>query len=192
MSPLVLSLVVALGAEEQELVSGQAPKRVQAEHPVPAWAPRTVSLGLTSREGLWSLQARVGWEAAFYERSGHDLVFTVHLGTGFALALPAGMTAHFQHVALVGLGYRKVSKRLNWGFHWGVGVDWYRAAYSFALLEGRVVAYTEGRAQVGVRVLENLVLGGWFGYGSPVQFDARFPGQTYCGGIMFGLFADWR
>ncbi|MEW5737635.1 MAG: hypothetical protein AB1938_01850 [Myxococcota bacterium] len=191
MHALALTLLLTLGADEQELLSGP-PKRFQATHPVPAWAPRTVSLGLTSREGMWSFQARLGWEAAFYERNGHDLVLTVHLGTGLALATPTGMTAHYQHVALAGFGYRKVSKLLNWGFHWGLGIDWYRAAYDVAPLESRVVAYTEGKGQIGLRVLQNLVVGAWFGYGSPVTFDARYPGQTYCGGLMFGLYADWR
>lgn len=192
MSALALSLVLTLSAADDELLSGHAPAKVQVTHPVPAWAPRTFSLGMTAREGLWSLQVRLGWEAAFYERRGHDLVFTVHLGTGLALAKPTGITDHFQHVALAGLGYRKVSKLVNWGFHWGIGIDWYRVAYGFAPLESRVVAYTEGKAQLGLRVLPNLVLGGWFGYGSPLAFDARYPGQTYSGGIMFGLYADWR
>jgi hypothetical protein len=141
---------------------------------------------------MWSLQLRVHWEITFYERMGHDLVATAVLGTGLALSMPAGMNGHYQHVALAGIGYRKVGKLVNWGFHWGIGANWYRASYVSTPLESRVVVYTEGRGQFGFRVLPHLVLGAYFGYGSPVQFDSRYPGLTYCGGIMFGLFADWR
>lgn len=192
MSALALALMLTLSAET-EVLSGTPSSAAKApEHPVPAFLPRGVSLGLSFNAPLWSLQARLQWEVGLYERRGHDLVATVVLGTGLAMALPPGMTAHYQHVGLLGFGYRKVSKLINWGFHWGVGANWYRAAFTARAFESRVVPYTEGRAQLGVRVLPHLVLGAYFGYGSPFEFNTRFPGLTYTGGIMFGLFADWR
>lgn len=193
MNALALALVMTLSASDGEVLSGDpSPAKKEAAHPVPPWAPRDASLGVTISSPMVSLALRLGWQIAFYERGGHDLVVTVVLGTGLALTAPQGMTSHYQHVALAGIGYRKVGPFLNWGFHWGIGANFYQALYPAFPTESRVVPYTEGRAQMGVRVLKHLVLGGFVGYGSPIQFDARYPGQTYTGGIMFGFFADWR
>ena len=197
MSALAIALALSLSAADGEPVVetiswGDQATNKKATHPVPPWLPRSAALGLTAREGMWSMHLRLHWEIGLYERNGHDLVLIPLLGTGFSLSTPQGMTAQYQHVALLGFGYRKVSKLINWGFNWGIGVNWYRTAYVYTPLESRVVGYTEGRAQLGVRVAKNVVLGGYFGYGSPLQFDARYPGLTYTGGIMFGLFVDWR
>jgi hypothetical protein len=193
MHALALALVMTLAADDGEVLSGEDPAaRRRPAHPVPAWAPRDVSLGITLNSPLASAQLRLGWQITFYERGGHDLVVTAVLGTGLALALPLGMTAHLQHVALVGLGYRKVGKVISWGFQWGIGANWYSASFAAAAAESRVVPFTEGRAQLGVRARDHLVLGVFAGYGSPVRFDARFPGLTYTGGLSIGLFVDWR
>lgn len=193
MTALALALVMTLAAGDGELLSGSdTPAKKEPAHPVPAWAPRDASLGITINSPMVSAQVRIGWQIAFYERAGHDLVFTVVLGTGLAMSRPMGMDAHFQHVGLLGIGYRKVGPLINWGFHWGIGGNWYRADYPIFPTESRVVAYTEGRGQFGFRVLKHLVLGLFVGYGSPISFDARYPGQTYCGGLMLGFFADWR
>lgn len=194
MNLLALALMLTLAAPEGETLSGGdplAPKRA-ASHPVPPWAPRDASLGVTINSPMVSAQFRLGWQIAFYERGGHDLVVTIVLGTGVAMSRPSGMTAHYQHVALAGIGYRKVGPLLNWGFHWGIGANWYQALYPAFPTESRVVPYTEGRGQFGLRLMKHFVLGLFVGYGSPVQFDVRFPGQTYTGGLMVGLFADWR
>jgi hypothetical protein len=193
MTALALALVMTLAAREREGLSGSdTPAKQEPAHPVPPWAPRDASLGVTINAPMVSAQLRIGWQLTFYERRGHDLVLTVVLGTGLALSRPTGMDAHFQHVGLLGIGYRKVGPLLNWGFQWGIGGNWYQADYPMFPTERRLVPYTEGRVQLGVRVLKHLVLGLFVGYGSPVSFDARYPGQTYSGGLMLGFFADWR
>lgn len=185
---LTLAAWVTMSAAGDDLHSTRAP----VEHPVPAWLPRDASLGLTVNSGLVSGQLRVGWQVTLYERGGHDLLAVLVLGTGLSFAQPAGMTTHYQHVALLGFGYRNVSDFFNWGFQWGIGADWYRVGYDRYPFENRVVPYTEGRVQLGLRAARALVLGLFGGYAAPVVYDSRHTGQTYAGGIIFGLYADWR
>ena len=45
---------------------------------------------------------------------------------------------------------------------------------------------------MGARLANNLILGGFVGYGSPWQFLDAYPARIYLGGVQFGVFLDWR
>lgn len=185
MIPWVLSVAVLLSPAEEQT----------AKALVPFWVPREVQTGLFVNSPMVALHVRLNWGLTFYERGGHNLFAALQVGTALALTVPVGMKEHFQHVALLGIAYRKTTQTLNWGFQWTLGPNWYRASFDPELswrLESYVVPYSEGRINVGYRVLKHLVLGIYGGYAAPVEFDERYPGRTYVGGVLFGLYADWR
>lgn len=184
-----------MGALAAILVSTLAVTPVTDSPPVPWFVPRGAAVGVFVNAPVVAPHLRLAWEAAFYAAGRDALVGLLALGTGFGLGVPAPMTEHFQHVLLAGLGYRNTHRRLHWGFQLGLGAVWYRAAYqpgSVWALESRVLGYAEGRGQLGLRLAPHLVLGLYAGYASPWRFDARYPGNTYLGGVDLGLFLDWR
>lgn len=188
----LLTLTLAL------LCAKPSAENTPLEHPVPAWIPRGASIGLFVNSPVVAPHVRIEWDVTFYESRQDAFIGLVELGTGFGLSLPSniGMKELFQHVALVGVGYRNTGSLFHWGFQFGLGPTWYRASYvphAPYLFESRVVGYAEGRAQVGLRLAPHLILGVYFGFASPWSFSTQlYPGNNYLGGFDFGFFADWR
>lgn len=173
---------------------------------VPWFVPRTASIAffLSPSNSAWTPSAffRIGWEVAILERPRNHLVVVVDVGTSAALSTPLQMRELYQHVAVVGLGYRSTHTLFHWGFHLAAGPVWYRASYapstrcpgSVSCLESRVLGWTEGRVQLGVKLAPNFLIGVSVGMGTPwgIDYTGRYPGNQYLGGLSLGLWADWR
>jgi hypothetical protein len=195
-----LVLAVFLGVSSTAVAEApESPKAASAaeldERPVPAWVPRGVSVGVFFNLPTVAPHLRLSWELGFFERPRNDFVAIVTLGTGAAVSLPPGFAENFQHVALVGLGYRSNHDVWQWGFQIVAGPVWYRASFIPAArqpFESRVLPYTEGRLQLGMRILPHLIIGLYGGYASPWDFDPRYPGNMLVGGPLAGVYADWR
>jgi hypothetical protein len=118
------------------------------------------------------------------------------LGTGTGASMPTAFKEHFQHVVLLGVGYRSNKEKWQWGFQVGSGPLWYMTNYVpevFYENENRVLGYVEGNVRAGLKLFPGAYTGIYFGYASPWSFDAqRYPGNTYCGGVDFGVYVDWR
>jgi hypothetical protein len=164
-------------------------------HPVPAWVPRTVDVGLFVLNDTVSVQGRLAWEVGLYEAPRNHLVLLAEVGTSTLLARGPMLQNLWQHLGLLGFGYRSTRELWHWGFHFVAGPLWYRAEFAphqnFAF-ESRVLGYSEGRVQVGLKAAPNLVLGLYLGFASAWTTDIRYQGSFFLGGPMFGLFADWR
>ncbi len=190
MHVLALALASALAVE----ISG--PDTAEREtHPIPWYVPRTFSLGLFINPPVATPHFRIGWEIGVLEQPRNHLVALWQIGSGTGASLPPGFKGLYQHVAIVGVGYRSTREVFHWGFTVTFGALWYRASFvpgSVYQFENRVLSYSEAHAQAGWRVLDHLVIGVYAGYASPWDVSIRFPGNIYTGGPLFGFFADWR
>ncbi len=182
MSTLALVMSLALGADPEW-------------HPVSPLIPRSVALGATFNAPAVAPTFRVSWEATLYEQPRNHLLGVFTIGSGATGLLPSGITALWQHVAWAGLGYQSTRDLFHWGFSFGAGVLWYRSFYAKGSAfppEDRVLGYSEGRLQVGIKVQRKLILGLYLGYGAPWDLGGLFPSVVYTGGTQVGLFGDWR
>lgn len=153
------------------------------------------SVGVFGNNAGAALHVRVSGELTFYTRPLNDLVALVQVGTAAAVVRPSNppITEHYQHVAMAGFGYRSNHALLTWGFQLALGALWYRSAFSDTyVFENRVLLYSEGRAQIGLKLAPSLRAGLYLGYGSPVVYSVRHPGSFLAGGVMVGLYLDWR
>ncbi len=197
---LALALAATLSAETAPAAPGpehqpQAARvSLEDEGPlVPFYVPRAASFGFFV-SNVPTFYGRVGWEVAFYERPRDHLTFFLDVGTGLPVSLPAELRALYQHVALAGVAYRSTRALLHWGFQFGGGALWYRATYppGTRRFESRVVAWTEGRAELGLKLAPHVVAGLYVGYASAFDSSSNFPAVNYVGGLSLGLFANWR
>jgi hypothetical protein len=191
----VLTAVVLLDAGD---APPAAPPRPIIEEPAPLFG-LGANVGLTINQYGAAAHARVTGEVTFYHRPRNDLVGLVQVGSGLGLGLPTSgyYAEHYQHVAMAGFGYRSNGPLLSWGFQWAVGAVWYRAAFFPDVpfpptFESRVVPYTEGRLQLGLRLAPSLRAGLYVGYGSTLYYSILHPGTLFIGGFMFGAYVDWR
>lgn len=164
-------------------------------HPTPWFLPRTVSLGILYNAPVVSADLRIAWEIGLIEQPRNHLVAMVTIGSSVPMSTSNLFSAIYQHVAIIGIGYRSTRQLFHWGFSAGVGPIWYRAGYprgSPFNFESRVITYAEATGQVGLRLLDHLVVGIFAGYGSPWEITNRFPATVYLGGFTAGVFADWR
>ncbi len=191
MHVLALALASALAVE----ISGPETS-TRETHPVPFYVPRTASVGFFfNPPNAVSLGVRIAWEVGVIEQPRNHLVILLQLGTATAISLPVGMKALYQHVAMLGFGYRSTRELFHWGFTIMTGPLWYRAAYRPDYpynFESRFVTYSEATAQAGLKLAKHLVVGIYAGYGAPWDMSTRFPASFYTGGFTAGVFADWR
>ncbi len=190
MHVLALALASALAVE----VSGPETS-AREQHPAPWYLPRTASVGFFFNPPSVSVNVRLAWEIGVIEQPRNHLVMLLQAGTATALSLPFGIKELYQHVGLVGFGFRSTRELFHWGFTIMTGPLWYRASYlpSFPYnFESRVVTYSEATAQAGLHVAKHLVVGLYAGYAAPWDVSTRFPASAYTGGFTAGLFADWR
>lgn len=195
MNVLALALTLALAADGE----GEAPSDKEIKHQklVPPYVPRGFSLGLFINTPVVSPNVRIDWNIDIYASSTHNFFALAEIGAGLGFSRPAGMSALYQYMGLVGFGYRNVTHVIHWGFQFGIGPLWYRAAFDKTVpyvFDSKVVGYAEGRVQAGFELTPNLVLGVYFGFASPWSVDTsgRYPGSLYLGGFMPGLFLDWN
>ena len=162
---------------------------------VPFYVPRSVRLGVFVNSPMVTPHFRVQWEGVLIDQARNKFVWVISVGSGIGANPPGIMTAHYQHVALGGIGYRGDFGKVAWGFQAALGGVWYRAFFVPGRGQGeedRVLGYAEGHLHLGYRFLEHLRIGLYGGYASPFAFAIGRPGNTYVGGIDLGLFVDWR
>ena len=187
--------VLALALTALVTAGGGTPALAPNSTLVPWFVPRQASLGLFINSGAVSPNVRLGWEISVLEQPRNDLVIVLDVGSSTSLALPLGLRALYQHVAVVGVGYRSNREVLHWGFQLTAGAVWYRAAFDPRtpyLFENRVLSYSEGRVQLGARLKEHFIVAGYVGYAAPWSIAPRFPANIYVGGPVAGLVVDWR
>lgn len=162
---------------------------------MPWFVPRSATLGVFINPPVATPHFRIAWEGAIISQPRNDLIWLFTIGSGVGLGTQRPMTSHSQHVVLAGFGYRSDRPLIHWGFHVVSGVCWYLADYvqnPLYMRESRVLGFIEGRLQFGFHLSPHFRLAAYFGYASPFQFNVRFPGNTFVGGIDTGLVIDWR
>jgi hypothetical protein len=128
------------------------------------------------------------------------LLLVAEGGLGYATGEPddagprgnATMTYFYQHTAQLGIGYRS---GLGPGFHWGfqltTGPLGYGARFDRLPTENRFQGSIEGRVLGGLE-LGGIEYGLSIGYSSPYDRNDRGNSTEYLGGMMVGLYVDWR
>jgi hypothetical protein len=192
-----LALSLTLAADEPDTEMFSAPPQKLEEHLVPPFVPRAISFGILINSPMVTPNVRLDWNIDLYASSTHNFFALGTVGSGFGAALPVGMTAHYQHTLMVGFGYRNATRVIHWGFQFGVGPVWYRAFFAPTqpyASENKVLGYAEGRLQAGYQLAPHLLLGVYFGFGSPWTVDTtgRYPGNIYIGGLAPGLYLEWN
>jgi len=166
----------------------------------PFWLPRGAFLGTYIRHGAITPQPRLQWEFTFFEDRKDSLVALVEGGIGYAVVRPdtalegydVPVYTFYEHTAMVGLGYRNDSPDgLHWGFQVTGGPFWYGAHLGNLDNEHYTVGLVEGRIQIG-HTVGPLVLGVSGGIGEPFSFSKHSVARFMAGGVLLGLFADWR
>lgn len=176
--------------------------------PTPAWLPRGVMLGVgISEETIYLPSARLHWAFTITQQRIDALVATFDIGgahaithTDFAgLYQRNAMESLDYGVAIFGVGYRGDRGKWNWGLHVGVGPMLYRATYvptdepTLDLPdESNVLGWLEGRVQLGYRLTESIATGISVSYGSGLARPRAAYAYDHLGGIIFGVYADWR
>jgi hypothetical protein len=197
---LLFSLVFGLSPVVQAQSEAPAEPPAEAVFGSPAWLPRGAFLGTYIRNGAVTLQPRVQWQLTFFQDRKDALVLLLEGGVGYAAALPdtavqgadVPVDAFHAHSLMVGAGYRNQSPSgLHWGFQVTSGPLWYGAHFRGLPDERHLAGLVEGRVHLGHRV-GPLVLGGSVGYGEPFNFRRSSVARQYAGGLLLGLFADWR
>ncbi len=196
---LPLCLLLALGAGSAALAQDDdAPRRHQS--PTPAWLPRGAFLGTYLRGGAVVPQARIQWQLTLFQDRKDALVFVLDGGVGFGASLPDSAVEDedipfkslYAHSVMVGGAYRNHrGPGWHWGFQVTAGPVWFGADYEEAGREDRVGGLLEGRLHVG-RQLGAAAVGVSLGYGEPFSVGRRSVAKNYLGGVLLGLFADWR
>jgi hypothetical protein len=166
----------------------------------PFWLPRAAFLGTYLRRGAVTPQPRIQWQATFFEDRQDALVLLLEGGIGYAAVLPdtavpgydIPMQSFYEHTVMMGLGYRNQSPE---GFHWGFQVTggplWYGAHLTNVEDERYTAGLVEGRVQLGY-TFGPVVLGVSGGYGEPFSYSKHSVARLFAGGVLLGLFADWR
>ena len=173
----------------------------------PAWLPRGVYLGTTLRDGAVVPQARLQWQAMFYQ-ARHDALgvfiepmVAQSVVTPSSLVadpfgtVPSGSLSSLRVYALVlSIGYtNRRESGFEWGFQVGSGPAWYQARFQGASKdqESYLVGLLDGRLRAGYRV-GPIGLGLAVGYGDPYNYKRASLSHTFVGGLQLGLYADWR
>jgi hypothetical protein len=173
------------------LVSGLS-LAAHAQPSTPAWLPRGAFVGTYARAGAVTPQARVQWQWTLIQDRKDALVLVAEGGGGWAAALPDTVDAFYEHTLMVGGAYRNQSPS---GFHWGFQVTggplWYGAHLREVPDERYTVGLVEGRVHLGYQV-GRVALGVSGGYGEPFGHRRRSVASRHLGGLLVGVFADWR
>jgi hypothetical protein len=173
----------------------EAAGRSPEQHLIPAYVPRTASLGIRLSTDTVSPEIRLGWEIGLYEVPRNHLVLILHVEAGSAVSVPRGLSSLHQYKAVAGVGYRTTRDLFHVGFHLGLGAAWYRAGFVDRItfpFENRVVGHSELRGQIGLRVTEFFIAGVALTYGLGWETNLLYPAGQFVGGFQISLFADWR
>lgn len=209
---LLISLLFALSASAQTSSESSSPvddAPLGSDEPVfhkagqtPFWLPRQFLLGTYLRRGVVTPQARLQWQFTFFEQRKDALVLLLEGGLGYSVIRPktaveglgtdVPFNSFYENTVMAGVGYRNQSPDgWHWGFQVTSGPVWYGAHFTNLPDERYTVGLMEGRVQVGKQV-GSTVLGASLGYGEPYSYKRRSVSRYFVGGVLLGLFADWR
>jgi hypothetical protein len=168
--------------------------------PTPFYLPRGAFLGAFFKDAATTAQLRVQWQLTVVQEPVDALVLVLEGGLGYGLTHPrnagragtARMTYLYQHTAQLGLAYRGLYPN---GFHWGLqvttGPTFLGARFDTLPRERRIIGSVEGRVQFGWRVA-SVAYGVSLGLSQPYVYPGRSAAAPYLGGLLLGVFADWR
>jgi hypothetical protein len=167
--------------------------------PTPAWLPRGALLGTLIRNDAVVGQVRAQWQLTLFQDRKDALVLLVEGGLGRSVSVPAvvqdtqvPLRYLTLHTAMVGGGYRNQNPGgLHWGFQVAAGPMFYAGRYTGVADEDRVAGLLEGRVHVG-HAVGPVVAGVAVGYAEPFSLARRSLARPYVGGLLVGLFMDWR
>jgi hypothetical protein len=194
-------LLVALAAPALGQEADEELRPARHVSPTPAWLPRQVFAGTYFRSGVVTLQGRLQWEVTVIQERVDAFVLFAEAGGGAAVRLTqqAGLTGNIamtrfsQFAGVVGVAYRGTqSNGLHLGVQAGAGPYLYSARYAeFLLPEEAVAGIVEARVQVGY-AFGLVAVGLSAGYGEAFGIPQRINARPFAGGLLVGLFADWR
>jgi hypothetical protein len=166
---------------------------------VPWYVPRAAFAGVFYNV-TWTPQLRVAWEATLIQARNDALLAFLEAGGGYAVWMPSffgsgsdAMTLFYQHTALLGLGYQARYKGgFSWGFQVGTGPVFYGARIENAPRENVITGWVEGRVQVGWTVgkITCGLSGGYANLYNPARRGVQ--SGSFVGGVLGGLYMDWR
>ncbi len=121
-------------------------------------------------------------------------LWTVRQFAGYGTAAETNVRFRYLtvHTAMLGGGYRNQSPG---GFHWGfqvtAGPVFYGGRYQDVVAENRTAGLVEGRVHLG-HAVGPVVAGAAVGYAEPFSVSRRSLAGPHVGGLLLGLFMDWR
>lgn len=195
---LFLSVAIASSAwaiPELEPTEGKPKAEAQG---VPWYVPRAVFGGVIYNV-TWTPQLRVTWEATLIQARNDAFLAFFEGGGGYAVWMPSffgagtdAMTLFYQHTLMLGLGYQaRYRNGLSWGFQVGTGPVFYGARIENAPRENVITGWVEGRVQLGWTV-GKLTYGLSAGYANLYNPPRRVQSGSFVGGVLGGLYVDWR
>jgi hypothetical protein len=174
-----------------------------SEHvsPTPAWLPRGVFLGTTVREDVITPRVKAQWQFTFFQDPKDAFAVLLEGGLGWAVGFPepeartqqSFLGSYYEHTAQVGIGYRNhLPDAVHWGFQVTGGPVFYGAHFDGGIpADHRTAGIIEGRIHLGYQ-FGTTAVGAAVGYAEPFGLKRRSLGRFFVGGMMFGIFLDWR
>lgn len=193
-------LLGASGAWAQEPSSALVLEQFPHIHATSPWyLPRQVSLtGIAGR--AVTPQLRVGWEWTLIQERVDALLFVVEGAAGWAVSTSLqpddegnpGVSWFFEHTLQAGLGYRQVLGQ-DWafGFKLTAGPGWVGARSPGLDDERALIGLVEGRFELG-RFFGSTQVGVMGGIQTVMSHRVHRYASHGAGGVLFGIFANWR
>lgn len=193
-------LFAALGAQASEPSSALALDQFPQIHPSSPWyLPRQVSLtGIAGR--TVTPQLRLAWEVTLIQERVDALLFVLEGGGGWAISTSLepdgegnpGLSWFFEHTIQAGVGYRQLfSQDWAFGFRLTAGPAWVGARSPGLEDERALIGLVEGQIELG-RYFGSTQVGLLGGLQTVMNHRAHQYASHGAGGVLFGIFANWR
>jgi hypothetical protein len=145
-------------------------------------------------------QLRIGWELTLIQEREDALLVVFEGGGGWALSTSLepdsegnpGFSWFFEHSLQAGLGYRQVfAEDFAWGFKVVSGPAWVGARSPGLPGERQLIGLLEARLEIG-HYFGSTQVGLTGGLQTVFGHVAHRYASHGAGGVMFGIFANWR
>jgi hypothetical protein len=187
----------AQASEDPSALELDGGRHLQASSPW--YLPRQVTLGGFAGRTV-TPQLRLEWEFTLIQERADALMFVLQGGGGWALSTTLtpdeqgnpGLSWFFEHTVQAGIGYRQEFAQ-DWAFGFKVtaGPGWVGARSPGLDDERALIGLVEGRVEVG-RYFGTTQVGLLGGLQTVMKHQARQYASHGAGGVLFGLFVNWR
>lgn len=186
--------------QDQALSDASELDQVPHIHPSSSWyLPRQVTLGGFAGR-TFTPQVRISWEWTFIQERSDALMVVLSGGGGWAASTAdqpdsdgnAPISWFFEQTVQAGLGYRGVfAEDWAWGFKVTAGPAWVGARSPGLADDRETIGLVEGLLEIG-HYIGTVQVGVTGGLQTVMQHPARSYASHGAGGVMFGLFTNWR